>query len=115
MNIFDDLVKLARKRKKISVVGTRSHTRYGEEMCKMIIQNLAPYDPIICSGFAYGIDIVAHKAALANGLNTIACLAHDFNTLYPKEHKKYQNQIEKQGVFFRLFVWRNDRKRKFSS
>ena len=91
---------VARKRKIISVVGTRSHTRYGEEMCKMIIQNLAPYDPIICSGFAYGIDIVAHKAALANGLNTIACLAHGFNTLYPKEHKKYQNQIEKQGAFF---------------
>ncbi len=51
-------------RKIISIVGTREITSYGTEFCKKLIEDLAPLNPIIVSGFAYGVDIVAHKAAM---------------------------------------------------
>ena len=41
----------------ISIVGTRQITAYGTEFTKKLIEELAPLDPIIVSGFAYGVDI----------------------------------------------------------
>ena len=48
----------------ISIVGTRKITNYGVDFCQSIVEALAPYNPIIVSGFAYGTDITAQKAAL---------------------------------------------------
>ena len=48
-------------RKIISIVGTRQVTSYGAEFCKKLIEDLAPLNPIIVSGFAYGVDIVRIK------------------------------------------------------
>jgi DNA processing protein len=87
-------------RKIISVVGTRENTPYGKKNCESLIRAVAPYNPIICSGFAFGTDIIAHRAALDYGLDTIACLAHGFDKLYPKEHAKYCKSVEAQGAFF---------------
>jgi len=89
-----------KERKIISLVGTRENTAYGKKCCESLIQAVAPYNPIICSGFAFGTDIIAHRAALSSGLETIACLAHGFDKLYPKEHAKYWSSIEQQGAFF---------------
>ena len=80
-------------------MGTRENTSYGKKSCESFIQAVAPYNPIICSGFAFGTDIIAHRAALNNGLEIIACLAHGFDKLYPKEHRKYCSSIEQQGAF----------------
>jgi DNA processing protein len=72
----------------LSVVGTRNATTRGRELCENIIGGLAAGCPdlIIVSGLAYGIDIAAHKAALANHLSTIGVLAHGFKTTYPAIH-----------------------------
>ncbi len=91
----------------ISIVGTRKITTYGTLFCQKLIEKLAPLNPIIVSGFAYGVDITAHKAAMENGLQTIACLAHGLNQIYPKSHKKYVSQLEENGGFFTEF-WSND-------
>src|SRR5690606_33469989 len=72
----------------ISIVGTRKITTYGRAFCEKLIEDLAPLDAVIVSGFAYGVDITAHKAAVKNKLQTIACLAHGLNQIYPKTHKK---------------------------
>lgn len=72
----------------ISVVGTRKITSYGRDFCERFISELAVYNPIIVSGFAYGVDICAHKTALKNDLTTIGVLAHGFEEIYPKSHKK---------------------------
>lgn len=90
-------------RKVISVVGTRKVTSYGLAFCEKLIEDLAPLNPIIISGFAYGIDICAHKAALKHGLQTIGCLAHGLNQIYPKVHSKYCKEIENQGGFLTEF------------
>ena len=60
-------------------------------------------DLVIVSGFAYGVDIIAHKAAIRHGLQTVACLAHGLDTLYPASHKKYANQVEACGGFITEF------------
>lgn len=91
----------------ISVVGTRKITTNGIVFCERLVEELMPYNPIIVSGFAYGTDITAHKAAIKNGLQTIGCLAHGFNQIYPKTHKKYVVDVEKNGGFYTDF-WSTD-------
>lgn len=90
-------------RKVISIVGTRQITSYGTDFCKKLIEDLAPLQPIIVSGFAYGVDIVAHQAAMDFGLQTIGVLAHGMNQVYPKTHKKYIAKMEKNGGFLTEF------------
>ncbi|MBY0486227.1 MAG: DNA-processing protein DprA [Flavobacteriaceae bacterium] len=90
-------------RKIISIVGTREITSYGTDFCKKLIEDLAPLNPIIVSGFAYGVDIVAHKAAMDNNLQTIGVIAHGLNQVYPKVHKKYVAKMEENGGFLTEF------------
>ncbi|AYN66130.1 DNA-protecting protein DprA [Euzebyella marina] len=90
-------------RRVISVVGTRNITSYGQAFCEKFIEDLAPLDPIIVSGFAYGVDITVQRAALKNKLQTIGCLAHGLNQIYPKVHSKYVMEVEKNGGFYTEF------------
>ncbi|MBJ6368203.1 DNA-processing protein DprA [Snuella sedimenti] len=87
----------------ISIVGTRKITTHGIAFCEALVEALTPYNPIIVSGLAYGTDITAHKAALKHNLQTIGCLAHGLNQIYPKVHKKYVAAIENNGGFFTDF------------
>lgn len=96
-----------KNKKIISVVGTRKITSYGKAFCQSLVEELAPLDPVIVSGFAYGVDICAHRAALDAGLQTIACLAHGLNQFYPRDHKKYASRIEENGGFLTEF-WSTD-------
>ena len=87
----------------ISIVGTRNMSSYGRDFCNKLIEDLAQYNPIIVSGFAYGVDICAHKAAIKNKLQTIAVLAHGLEEIYPKVHKKYINEVNENGGFLTEF------------
>ncbi|WP_223032276.1 DNA-processing protein DprA [Hanstruepera marina] len=91
----------------ISVVGTRKITSSGLDFCNRLVEELAVFNPVIVSGFAYGTDITAQKAALKHNLQTVGCLAHGLNQIYPKTHKKYVADIEKHGGFFTDF-WSSD-------
>ncbi|MBR9913497.1 MAG: DNA-protecting protein DprA [Algicola sp.] len=91
----------------ISIVGTRNITKQGVMFCERLVEELAPFNPIIVSGFAYGTDISAHKFAIKNKLQTIGCLAHGLNQIYPKVHKKYMVDVEKHGGFLTDF-WSSD-------
>jgi len=83
----------------ISIVGTRSATQRGKDMCQKIIAGLANHFPslIIVSGLAYGIDIAAHKAAIANDLCTIGVLGHGLKTIYPSAHAGVARIMQKRG------------------
>ncbi|MEO9893607.1 DNA-processing protein DprA [Aurantibacter sp.] len=94
------------QKKIISIVGTRKITSYGTAFCEEFIEAIAPLNPIIVSGFAYGVDICAQRAAVKHGLQTIGCLAHGLNQIYPRVHGKYMADIEKNGGFFTEF-WSN--------
>ncbi|MAZ72033.1 MAG: DNA-protecting protein DprA [Flavobacteriaceae bacterium] len=98
---------MLKNQKIISIVGTRKITTYGSAFCKKLIRDLAPLNPVIVSGFAYGVDITAHKVAMDNGLQTVACLAHGLHTVYPKSHKKYVAKVAENGGFITEF-WSDD-------
>ncbi len=87
----------------LSIVGTRNITHYGSTFCEELVGELASLDVVIVSGFAYGVDITAHKAAIKHNLQTVACLAHGFNTLYPQAHSKYCSAMEENGGFITDF------------
>jgi hypothetical protein len=59
---------LASQRKGTLYIGM---TNYGSDFCEELIEELTVYNPIIISGFAYGVDICEHKAAMKNNLQTI--------------------------------------------
>lgn len=84
----------------LSVVGTRKATSYGRELCKKIIHGLAELldDMVIVSGLAYGIDVIAHRAALECGLPTVAVLGHGLSTIYPHAHRDTARKIIEQGA-----------------
>ena len=92
-----------KNRKIISIVGTRQITSYGTEFCRSLIEDLAPLDPVIVSGFAYGVDIVAHQFAMEHNLQTIGVLAHGLNQIYPRTHKKYVARMMENGGFITEF------------
>jgi DNA processing protein len=88
----------------VSIVGTRRNTEYGKQVTEKIIQDLVPYDVTIVSGLAFGIDAIAHKNALKQGLSTFAVLAHGLASLYPPEHSQLSKQILKQGGLITEYI-----------
>lgn len=104
--LFSSGIINLKDQKVISIVGTRQITSYGAEFCKKLIEDLAPLNPIIISGFAYGVDIVAHQTAMDLNLQTIGVLAHGLNQIYPKTHKKFVAKMEQNGGFLTEF-WSN--------
>jgi DNA processing protein len=85
--------------KVISIVGTRSATDYGRQVCDTMIKELASrnYDLLIVSGLAYGIDIQAHKSSLKYNIPTVGVLGHGLDTLYPSLHSKVSKQMLERG------------------
>lgn len=81
----------------VSMVGTRLASEYGREGCNMVVEHVAKYSPLIVSGLAYGIDIASHKAALENGLQTVAVLPNGLDMIYPARHRDVAVQMMGQG------------------
>lgn len=83
----------------VAIVGTRLATAYGIEACGDIVASLAcqGYNPLIVSGLARGIDIAAHRAALDNGLKTLAILPCGIDSVYPLAHRADAVRIVEHG------------------
>lgn len=81
----------------IGVVGTRKNTLYGQQFTEQLVAELKPYNVIIVSGLAYGIDVIAHKAAVKNDIPTIGVLAHGLDKVYPAAHTNTAKQMLKGG------------------
>ena len=84
-------------KKAVAIVGTRKATEYGRKITEEIVEQLAPHQPVIISGLAYGIDVTAHKAALHRGLATIGVLASGVDRIYPDVHYDIAKKMKKQG------------------
>lgn len=91
----------------ISIVGTRSASNYGIELCKNFVRELKQLYPkvVIVSGLAAGIDTCAHKAAIENDLPTIAVLGHGLNTIYPADNRELAGKIAKSGALVTEFAF----------
>lgn len=73
----------------VAIVGTRRATAYGTGATQRIVSDLAEQlsDLVIVSGLAYGIDVAAHRAALACNVPTVGVVAHGLRTIYPADHR----------------------------
>ncbi len=81
----------------ISVIGTRSNTEYGKQITEQLVEELQSLNVLIVSGLAYGIDVIAHKAAVQNSLQTVGVLAHGLSKIYPSEHSSLARQMVQNG------------------
>jgi DNA processing protein len=81
----------------IAIVGTRKASEYGKRLTEKLVSDLIPYQPLVVSGLAYGIDICAHRAAIKNNLQTVAVFAHGLDMVYPPQHKNTAVQMVSNG------------------
>ncbi len=81
----------------VAIVGTRKPSLRGQKICEELVEGLLPYNPVIISGLAYGIDVTSHKKSLALGLETIAVLGHGLGRVYPAQHRKIAEQMVEKG------------------
>lgn len=92
-----DLQK-AMERPALAVVGSRRCSTYGVNVAESLSRDLASHGLTIVSGLARGIDAAAHRGALELGGQTIAVVGTGLETIYPKEHKKLEEQIIANGA-----------------
>lgn len=81
----------------ISVVGTRRATDYGRTLCERLAESLKPYNVLVISGLAYGIDHAMHKACVKNKLETVGVLAHGLDRIYPTQHSSLAKEMLQHG------------------
>ena len=81
----------------VSIVGTRKATVKGKAFTEKLVEDLKAYNPLIVSGLAYGIDIVAHKAAVKNQISTLGILACGLDNIYPKAHFSTAEKMMESG------------------
>lgn len=83
----------------LTIVGTRQATPYGQTMCSRLVDELAERVPRLCivSGLAFGIDVAAHRAALAAKVPTVAVLANALPAVTPAQHAGVARDILAEG------------------
>lgn len=81
----------------VSVVGTRRPTRYGAKVAEEFSREFAKAGLCIVSGFARGVDSIAHKACVDNGSETIAVFACGLDVVYPAEHRGLMDSVLANG------------------
>jgi DNA processing protein len=89
----------------ISIVGTRNNTEYGKSFTEKLVKDLSGEEVLIVSGLAFGIDAIAHKAALKNNLPTIGAVGHGLDIIYPSENKNLAKEMVQQegGIISEFF------------
>lgn len=81
----------------VGIVGTRKATAYGKSVTEQIVAQLQTLKATVISGLAYGIDIVAHREALKNGLPTVGVMGSGLDRIYPYEHAATARQMLQNG------------------
>jgi DNA processing protein len=81
----------------VSIIGTRTHTDYSKKMTDELIEELSAQNILIVSGMAYGVDAMAHKAALKNNSPTVGVLGHGLDQIYPPDHSNLAKDMVKNG------------------
>jgi len=81
----------------VSIVGTRHHTIYGKISAELFSSYFANRGIVVTSGLAYGIDTIAHNAALAAGGITYAVVASGLDCINPDTSDKNARNIVDSG------------------
>jgi DNA processing protein len=81
----------------VAIVGSRRPTDYGRKVTYRIAADLARAGICLVSGLAYGIDAIAHQAALEAGGKVVAVLGTPLDTIYPASNRNLAKEILKTG------------------
>ncbi len=81
----------------IGIVGTRSNTDYGKQFTEQLVEDLSAQQILIVSGLAFGIDCIAHKASVKNGLPTVGVVGHGLDKIYPSANTTLAKDMVKEG------------------
>lgn len=85
----------------VAIVGTRKPTNYGKQAASLIASDLTLNKVTVVSGMAFGIDAIAHEAAVKNNGQTIGVLGSgiDEKSFYPSQNLRLMNEIiDKNGI-----------------
>ncbi|GAA4259847.1 DNA-processing protein DprA [Dactylosporangium darangshiense] len=82
----------------VSVAGVRAMTGYGQYVASDFAYGLAERGWTIVSGGALGVDVTAHRGALAGGGATIAVLACGIDRAYPAANAAVLEHIGADGL-----------------
>ena len=91
-------LELLKSKRMIAVVGTRNPSSYGKLCCEYMIKKMSKANITIVSGFAKGIDSIAHKTSLLTGTKTIAVIASGLDIVYPASNLSLYKEIEEKGL-----------------
>ncbi|AZA87750.1 DNA-protecting protein DprA [Chryseobacterium shandongense] len=95
---FDD------KNQRISIVGTRNMTSYGQQFLSDFFEETQSCNYISVSGLALGVDKEVHEQSIQKEIPTAAVLAHGFHMIYPSKNRKLSEKIlDKGGALFTEF------------
>ena len=90
--------KIPEKRvKTVAIVGTRRPTEYGRGVTYQLAYAAAQAGAVVVSGLAYGLDSVAHRAALDAGGVTLVVLGTPIDEIYPRVHERLAAEIVEKG------------------
>ena len=81
----------------LAVVGSRSHSWYGERWGTLLCEQLTQAGLTITSGLACGIDGVAHRAALTVKGKSVAVLGNGLSEVYPRRHTSLATRLVESG------------------
>lgn len=81
----------------LAIVGTRKATEHGRRICEEICEELKPFDVVVVSGLAFGIDVAAHRACNLAGVPNIGVLGHGLARIYPAEHQSVAEKMIENG------------------
>ncbi|MEZ4412364.1 MAG: DNA-processing protein DprA [Gemmatimonadales bacterium] len=87
----------------VAVVGSRNHTSYGSDACRIVVQGAAARGLCIVSGMARGLDAVAHLSALDVGGDTIGVLGNGFGVIYPSANRVLYERMRREGLLLTEF------------
>ncbi|MEO5667659.1 MAG: DNA-processing protein DprA [Bdellovibrionota bacterium] len=86
-----------RRKFSVGIVGTRKPSEYGVRVTEELVKRLSAYDMCIVSGGAFGIDRIAHEAALERDLSTRAWLVGPIDDPSPRSHRHLFEKIERSS------------------
>ncbi len=88
----------------VAIVGSRDHSQYGADMCRMVAERAARAGLAVVSGMARGLDAVAHHAALDVNGATIGVLGNGLGVIYPAANRALYERVFADGLMLTEFA-----------
>jgi len=82
----------------VAIVGSRAATAYGNGIATDLAADLVEQGVTVVSGGAFGIDVAAHRGALAAGGPTVCVLANGVDVAYPPAHAAIFDTLAKDQL-----------------